>query len=842
MTSITCYVFSAFRLLPAQRLLLTDDRPVKLGARAFDLLLALVERRDRVVAKQELLDIVWPEEDVGEANLAVHVMALRKVIGRAAIANVSGRGYRFTLPVEMEDAFPAAVPAWPTLLHNLPAQLDALIGRDSEIRLLEDLVERHPLVCVVGPGGVGKTRLAQHVAARLPRRSAAATWWIELASLSDPALVVATVAQALRIAQLPQRDALSALCTVLRSSPALLFLDNGEHVLEGVVALATALREQAPEARLLVTSQEPLRLPGEQIMRLEPLTLPMDDSLKSARYSGAVALFESRARLLAPGFRVHSGNVADVVHICSGLDGIPLAIELAAARLPLLGLAGLRSRLTERLRLLTSHARSPVPRHQTLRATLDWSHGLLDDAEQRLLRRLGVFAGGFTLVAAQHMASDESLDEWGVLEKLGALVDRSIVVSDAQPVPRFRLLETTRLYALERLAEAGEQAFWRERHARAMDELLRVAVDDHRLWRTPPALVPALVPELDNARAALDWAHACTDDALAIGLAAGTSHVFLAASLNAEYLERVLPLRMRVTRQLLPRTVGLFWARIALASSRNAHPAGFDAALQAAVVYREVGDPGRLYDALTWTLAIGSRLSHGADMQAVVHEAEQLERPAWPPALRSSFQWAKYRWLQAQSRTAEALVCALAQAELLAQAGNWATHVAVGANVADCELTLGQPARAEMLARSSLEALDALGIDENIVGHVMDTLMVALTLQGRPAEARHIGRRALRMLQREGDDLRLLDTLALNATTSARWADAAQIAAHVEASMSPTGERRWPAAAARRELLEQRLAAALPPDALARHMAVGATLTRHQAFELALQDDASDRA
>jgi predicted ATPase/DNA-binding winged helix-turn-helix (wHTH) protein len=836
MSAVSVYAFGAFRLVPDQRLLVCDGAPVKLGSRAFDLLLALVERHERVVPKQELLDLVWPHEDIGEANLAVHVMALRKLLGRTAIATVPGRGYRFTLPLAAAGSGEATAPPLSSSRHNLPARSDELLGRATEVRTLLDLVARHPLVCVIGPGGVGKTRLAQHVAARLRERFAAGVWWIELAPLSDASMVAAAVAQVLRVSHAPQRDAVAAVASVLRASPALLVLDNGEHVVEGIVALASALRQHAPEAQLLVTSQEPLRLPSEQVMRLEPLDLPIDDSLEGARHSGAVGLFEARARLVAPGFELQSTNRAAVVEICSRLDGIPLAIELAAARLPLLGLEGLRLRLGERLKVLASHARAHLPRHQTLRATLDWSHGLLDESEQRLLRRLGVFAGGFTLVAAQQVAQDETLDEWGVLESLGGLVDRSIVVSDGQPVPRFRLLETTRLYALERLTAAEEQASLREAHARTMDRLLRVERDDERLWRTPPAAVPSLVAELDNTRAALDWAQTCTDDALAISLAAGASHVFLTASLNAEYLQRVLPFRARALSSLPPRTVGLFWARIALACSRNAHPAGLEAALNAAQVYRAIAEPGRLYDALTWALAIGSRHGRGLEAQGLVEEAERLEQPDWPPALRSSYQWAKYRWLQSQGRAEEALQCASAQAELLAQAGNWATHVAVGANVADCELSLGRLEHAEALARRSLDALDAMGIDENLVGHVMDMLMVALALQGRADEALVVARRALRLLLREGDELRLLDTLALNATTGGHWADAARIAGHVEAAMAATGERRWPSAQRRRQQLERRLEAALGAEAMARHMAEGHALTREEAFQRALRE------
>jgi hypothetical protein len=281
---------------------------------------------------------------------------------------------------------------------------------------------------------------------------------------------------------------------------------------------------------------------------------------------------------------------------------------------------------------------------------------------------------------------------------------------------------------------------------------------------------------------------------------------------------------------------GRFWAAIALACSRNAHPAGLDAGLHAAQAYRTLGDAGRLYDALTWTIAIGARHGQAGALQALVDEAESLERAEWPPALRSSFQWAKYRWLQMQGRSEAAMVCAEAQARLLALDGNWRTHVAWGANVADCELSLGRLADARARAEAALRALEAMGIEENLVGHVMDTLMVALTLLRRTHEAVQVGRRARPLLEREGDELRLLDTLALNATTCLRWIEAAQIAGHVDAAMARSGESRWPSVAHRREQLERCLDARLPPSLKQQGLAAGAALSRDAAFALAFAD------
>jgi len=828
--------FDRFRLLPARRLLLANDQPVKLGSRAFDLLCALVQQRDRTVSKQELLDAVWPDQVVEEANLAVQVMALRKILGPGAIATLAGRGYRFAWPATErldEQAVRMQARRLPT---NLPERLEVLFGRAPEYTALQLMLGTGEQVTLVGSGGVGKTRLAQHVAHSLLNRFAEGVWWVELAALSDSALVAGAVARVLQTTATAERTAEAAVATRLGNGPTLLVLDNAEHVLDGVASLVTLLRQQAPQATLLVTSQEPLRTRGEQVMRLNPLSLPVGESLRSAELSGAVALFTARAQAVHAVFRLDQDTRAAVVDICRKLDGIALALELAAARLPLLGLDGVRQRLDERFQVLTQHDRASLPRHRTLRATLNWSHGLLVPVEQDLLRRLAAFVGGFTLDAAQHVAQDLQTGSSSVLHLLGSLVDKSLVVSEGAPSPRYRLLETTRLYGLEQLRAAGELALAQERHARAMDDLLKVTRPDARRWRTPPAPQAVLGAEVDNARAALDWAVGCNDDGLVISLAAGCSHVFLAASLNAEYLDRVLPLRARLASAHDPAAAGLFWARIALASSRNAHPAGLEAALNAASIYRALGDTERLYDALTWAIAIGARQGPERPLQALVDEALALEQADWPPAARSSLQWAIHRWLQLQGLPRQALRCAEAQAELLAQDGSWITHVAWGANVADCELAMGNTQRAERLARAALDALEEQGVDENIVGHVMDVLMISLTLQGRQQEAVAVGRRARRLLDREGDDLRLLDTLAMNATSGARWVAAAQVAGHADAGVVQRGESRWPAGQARRAQLQARLVAALSPADLQACLKRGAGISRAQAFMLAFGD------
>jgi predicted ATPase len=392
--------------------------------------------------------------------------------------------------------------------------------------------------------------LAQGAAAQ--RALHQAVWWVELAPLADPALVPAAVSQALGLQLDGSTDATAAIAQALQGKAALLVLDNAEHLLDGVAAFVVALRDKAAGVKLLVTSQEVMRGLDEQVFRPGPLTLPASDELAVVRSSGAVELFVARARQADPRFVLNDDNRAAVADICRRLDGIPLAIELAAARVPLLGVEGLRQRLGERFQVLTAGARAVMRRHQTLRAALEWSHGLLDEPERRVFRRLGVFAGGFTLEAAQAVATDPGIDGWDVLEHLGALVDKSLVVAEGEPLPRYRLLETSKLYALERLAEAGETEAVLLHHAEhciALAEAFSAAAQRH--GQAAQAL-DRLDTERNNLLGALAWCnHAETPAAAPAGLR-------LVAALRYWWLARGMgALGLEATRLALQRTATL---------------------------------------------------------------------------------------------------------------------------------------------------------------------------------------------------------------------------------------------------------------------------------------------
>ncbi len=454
-----------FEVLFEERRLLRAGLPQPLGARALDLLLALARHHDRVVGKPELMALVWPGLVVEDNNLTVQMSTLRRLLGPGCIATVPGRGYQLIAGVgQVQPAPAAAAPA-------------GLIGRSEDLAALRQAVQAHALVTLLGTPGIGKTRLARALAAELSSTLADGAVLVELAPLEDPARLVGAVAEALG---LPPTAATGPehLAATVAGRRGLLVLDNCEHLCDHVAAVAAALLARAPGLRLLVTSQAPLQLPQEQRLRLGPLATPAAGvDLAAARRAGAVALFEVRAKALDPQFEVTPANLDGVVALCRQLDGVALAIELAAARVRWLGVRGLSERLQaqaeastgEQLQLLTGGARLALPRHQTLRAALAWSHALLSADEQAVFRRLGVFAGGFSLAAVQQVASDATIDEWAVLDLLGQLIDRSLVVADlggaaaraagAPPQgagdPRDHLLQSLREFSLEQLVTRG---------------------------------------------------------------------------------------------------------------------------------------------------------------------------------------------------------------------------------------------------------------------------------------------------------------------------------------------------------------------------------------------------
>ncbi|WP_457423968.1 ATP-binding protein [Roseateles sp. P5_E7] len=710
--------FGRFRLDLARCVLLHDGAPVRLGPRATDLLLVLVQRRGAVVSKAELFDLVWPGLVVEENNLQQHISTLRKLFGPQAIATVPGRGYLFTLSPDGDPSTGHDRGRDDAQARTMRVPAGApLIGRNAELSELRERVLVHAVVTVVGPGGIGKTRLALAVAQTCNADFADGVYVADLSVLTDGGQAMAAVAQALGIV-LPLEPAAvgrhaQTIAAALRGRELLLVLDNCEHVLDSVAALVDVLRQRALHARVLATSQEPLHVADEQVFRLAPLDVPSaidpaDDDARSeaATQSGAVQLFVARAQAVDRFFFLTPDVLPAVVDICRRVDGLPLAIELAAARLPLLGVYGLQQRLDERLGALGAQRGRGPPRQQTIRAALTWSHALLSRDEQIVWRRLGVFSGGFSLDLAHRVLVDADLTPESVLDYLGALIDKSLVMTETghdPRHPRYRLLEPARVFALAQLEQADELDALRLRHAKALGELLHSYDDLVVHERRFDVVVARMAAELDNLRAAMRWladliAHPSATATvephvvrlLAITLAAygdwlwsevdsfgeGLRFCRLARGCLGDDVPVALAARLRLAHQLLART-----------RLRPAAEWAIDAPL-ALKGFREVGDRVGLYRALC-ALGGAPRAVVGDDESiALLHEAEQLEAPDWSPVLRRRRQ-AALEWCHDQAGRDEACrEAGLRSVALAHQAGGVGEIAALG-NLADTEFALG---------------------------------------------------------------------------------------------------------------------------------------------------------
>ncbi len=634
--------------------------------------------------------------------------------------------------------------------HQSPRGPAALYGRDADLTSLRALLDAHALVTVVGAGGIGKSRLAQAMALELADHRPDGAWMVELASLADPALLPHAVAQVLDIKVARQGAALEELVAGLAQRNLLLVLDNCEHLLDAAAALVQAVLQGAPKVRLLATSQEPLHLPSEQQYRVMPLSLPPEPSTSNLREFGAIALFEARVQAVNPHFALTDENLATAVDICRRLDGLPLAIELAAARVATLGLGPVRDKLDARFKLLTGGSRATLRRHQTLRAALEWSHNLLDDAERAVFRRLGVFAGGFTMELAQAVAGDAELDEWAVLDHLSALVDKSLVVADAGEPPRYRLLESARAFALEQLAE-GETADALRRHALAMRKFCENFDGPHLdgEMRTEE-LRALLLPERDNLRAAHAWATGEDGDAeIAAVLAASANALEEFAFESADWL---VPLRQAVEDGAASTPVtARYWramASINMASTgRVSRALQAEAADRARTLYLSLAQPRRAFSSLV--LLAGHRMVQGQNTaaQAAAAEARALMQPDWPAMLRIRLLRLDGHFARIAGRLAEALTLHRDAVRVSAATHDAVLDMMTRVNLADL---LWETGPIEDAARQMCALLDDLR--ERPLSALDMTLPFARTVgilseMGRIDEASGVARETLRLMQ-----------------------------------------------------------------------------------------------
>jgi predicted ATPase/DNA-binding winged helix-turn-helix (wHTH) protein len=448
-----CLSFDGFRLLPARRLLLQGEIPVRIGARAFDVLVALASRPGQLVTHDELIAHTWPDTFVDAGNLRVNISTLRKALGDRGcrlVANDPGRGYRFMADVkETTKPPPPASPA-AAEQRRLPITITRLIGRGDFVADVAKQLPRRRQITVVGPGGIGKTRVAVACGEVLDGSYRDGVCFVDLTAVNRPASIAAEVATALGVA-VGDGDPLHDVLRFLAEREMLLMIDNCEHVVDGAAAVIEAIIAGAPGVHILATSRESLRVLGEWVRVLPPLLSPPVEfnlSAAEALHYPAVELFVERAAAARDDFHLSDAEAPVVGEICRRLDGVALAIELAAAQVDGLGLAWLTSRLDDRLWILNRGRRSAAPRHQNLTALLDWSYQLLSEQERATLRRVAMFPGDFTLTEAIAEAADHGVGDIEVVVGVVGLVSKSLAMSDASgPVTRFRLAETTRAYA-----------------------------------------------------------------------------------------------------------------------------------------------------------------------------------------------------------------------------------------------------------------------------------------------------------------------------------------------------------------------------------------------------------
>jgi predicted ATPase/DNA-binding winged helix-turn-helix (wHTH) protein len=694
------YLFGRVKLLPAQRQLLIDGQPAVLGARAFDLLLALVENRDRLVSKNELLDFVWPGLVVEENNLQVHVSALRKLLGPQAIATIPGRGYRFTLASDDPAPAPVAQPRPPT-----PERIPSLFGRDADLATLLTLLDQHALVTLVGAGGIGKTTLARSAAQARSQAHADGVAWVELASLTDPRLIAGTVAQALSLQLAPGGDALTALVTALKPMQVLLVIDNAEHLLDDLAVMIQALLQGTSGVRLLVTSQVPLRLQGEQLLRLDALAVPEAASdLATAARHGAVALFCERARAADRRFALTESNVSDVVEICRRLDGLPLALELAAARVPLLGVRGVAERLDDRFKLLAGGSRSAPSRHQTLQAALEWSLALLLEAERRVFQQLGVFAGGFTLNLASAVLTTGELDEWALIEALATLAEHSLLSVSTTDPPRYTLSETARAYAISLLQSNPDYGGLRTRHAGALRRCFEASPSDW-LQMSDAEWLARYEPELDNLRAALRWSQSQADGQTVVALVGSAAPLWHHLSLHGE-ARQWHDLSEPMLDAQTPKPLAAQWWRAAQwAWSEMAPERARAAAEHAHRLYRELSDVHGLYAELAGLAGMWNEPN--AQARAALDEALSLEQPDWPARERAWGQRARADVARADGRLVDSREAREAELVLRVAAGDERGRLRAMSHLADLALALGEVDEAVRRGRELVALLRA---------------------------------------------------------------------------------------------------------------------------------------
>ncbi len=752
---------------------------------------------------------------------------------------------RSGLPRRLGGASVTVGPWTDTMIPSLPLALTSFVGRDAELDEIATLMRDHRMVTLTGAGGVGKTQTALHVATALSADRAVC--FIGLAPIADPSLVVAAVASTLGVQQVPSRPLLETVVAYLKSKALLLIVDNCEHVITRAAIVANALLAGCPRVRILATSREPLRAAGEYAYRLPSLSVPSPEealdirAIDACKY-GVIVLFTDRARAADHRFGLADENAPIIADLCRRLDGIPLAIELAAARVNLLSVKAIAEKLDDRFRLLAGGERTALPRQQTMRATIDWSYDLLSAPEQQLFERLSIFAGGCTLAAATTVCSDGMPAAADVFDLLSSLVDKSLVVADFEGnEPRYRLLGSFREYAHEKLAAHGGQNVVARRHALAYLEVAKTL--DRVFFYEPDEVMQVQVrEELDNWRAALQWALTDRGDVLLgqrlVGelcalwqlVATVEGRRWLVAAL--ELLDERTPVGILARLSYTEATVAMALGQLdlQLASSRTA-----------VARYRVVGDSLGIALAQSREAQALLQLGRAGEANAVLNEALPLGRSvgndwliAWILRLSAAASSADNDHIAARSYITEALRC----------------YEAVGAKI-DVAFTLQQLSGAEFCAGNGESALrhatDALATFRSInhargVAAALCTVADYLISFAQYEEAETSAREALELAREHHLDVHVADALLrLAAIASLRrqggdpdtiaYERAARVIGFVDARYAALGSSLDGMARQEYDRILAVLRGATGTDTVANLTAEGAAMSEEQAVE-----------
>ncbi|MEJ0048751.1 MAG: winged helix-turn-helix domain-containing protein [Rhodospirillales bacterium] len=840
--------FDRFTIDRAGRRLYADGAPVPVSSPGLRVLLALVESQGALLSKEELLTRVWGRTPVTENALQVQIVALRKLVGDQFILTTRGVGYRFVgqvrasaKPARRQTGRAAKQAARQDHPDASPRNgkmpvATGLVGRDTLLHEVVELLERSRFVTLTGPGGVGKTSLAHALASVAGEKFPDGVWFVELAAQRDQAAVVDTVKATLNIEGSFDAQPLADLLARVQPKRALLVLDNCEHLLPAVAQLAEALFVAAPDLAIVATSRQKLSCAGEHVFDIPALAVPDRDvgSVRQARRSPAFQLFVDRIVALDPKFVVGDDQVQTAVQICRGLDGLPLALEIAAGWASVLGLEALAAKL-DAAPMAWKHTRVTAPaRHHDLRATMAWSHDLLSSTEQMVLRRVAVFAHAFTLGMAEPVVCDDTLPEDSVFTHLASLVQKSMLAfaGDARP-PTYRLLETTRAFALEKLRAAGEEDIVRARHAQSLLGVLSAAETE---WDTTSgtAWLARYAPLIAEVRGALDWAIGKRGDpGMGIAIAGASWPLWRELSLRVEGAQRL----DAAIRELRPGTPPALEAQLRHGLGVMYVDSRWDIARaefeHAARLFRQIDDRRRLGRALDHLAAALFYLEEVDAAELASREACALGEEvgsqralAGAYGLQMAIELFRGRYDSAREAGRRAT-------RLFEAAGAERSVLTMQSNMVELALASDDVATAIAEGRALASRLRATP-HMRLLCSVLAILVAALVRAGELHDSLHAALEAAPLLRGNRQLFLLFDHLALRCALAGRAEDAAMLAGYADQGYKDRGWPRQQIEQFSADRLQPLLRQALSDHDVARLAKDGASLTEPNAWAIAV--------